>query len=572
MKQIISSTTFHRGVPFKGGLFMKAILLLLFTLVLGFGKASSQELTGTVTDSLGSPLIGVTIKVKGGTTGTVTNQNGQFSLQAPGTAVLVISYVGYQRKEVPVEGKTNLDIVLTSSATQLDQLVVVGYGTQQRRDLTGAISTIDADEIAKIGAGNPAAALQGKVSGVNIVNSGVPGQAPNVRIRGVGTLNNTNPLYVVDGMFVDDISFINSNDIKSMAILKDASATAIYGSRGANGVVLITTKSGHSENPTFNFNAYEGIQQVVGSNFEMVNAHQYATLINEGLKSLGEQPVYDPDTIGVGTDWFDEILRKAPMRSYQLSFNQRTDKASYYVSAGYFRQKGVLKKSDFQRYTVRLNNTYNLTDHIEIGHHISASWFSKDNPMNGALQWAYRMSPIVSVRYPNGDFVPNPNSGAGNPVAGIYYFHNTTKGQQVVGNVFGKVNLFENFTFKTSLGIDFHYDQHRSFTPVYRVGPTQKNEINKIAKDWNRWFDWVWENTLTYDKRIGIHHIKILGGITAQRNTFETLGGSSIDIPSNNPDLWYLSAGSTEGVTNKNTAWASSMASYLFRADRKSVV
>lgn len=546
--------------------------LLTALIFLGFTVhvyAQEKTITGTVTgadDNL--PIPGVSVTVQGTSAGTSTDPDGNFSITVPGNdAVLVFSFLGMATLEEPVGDRTTVNVAMSPESEMLEEMVVVGYGVQQKSDLTGSVSSVESEEISQIGAGNPAEALQGKASGVNVVTTGVPGQAPAVQIRGVGTLGNSNPLYVVDGVFLDDISFLNSNDIESMEVLKDASATAIYGSRGANGVVIVTTKKGASDDPTFTLNAYEGVQQVLNNNFAMVDARQYAQLINEGLVNAGNDPIFDTDTIGAGTDWFDQILGSAPMRDYQLSFNQRTDRASYYVSGGYFRQKGVLEKSDYERFTLRLNNSYNLTDAITIGHNISASWATTDNPNNGALQHAYRISPVVPVRLPDGNFAPSGNSGAGNPVASLNYFNNSTEGQRVVGNIFGEVKLLKDFTFKTSLGIDYQNEQATVFSPTYFVSSSQRNDVNLIDKKWDRWFDWLWENTLNYNKEIGPHRFNLLAGITAQRTTYEQLGGARRNIFSEDPDLWYLNAGESEGATNTNTAYASSIASYLFRAN-----
>lgn len=551
---------------------MFRLLLLIMTagvVIPQTGLGQELTVTGTVTvepDLM--PVPGVNVLVKGTSQGTVTDIDGNYRLSVPNEDdTLTFSYVGYASQEVPVNGQTTIDVTLSEDVGQLEEIVVVGYGVQRKRDLTGSVSSVEAEEIASLGAANVAEALQGKAAGVNVVPSGVPGRQPNVNIRGVGTLGNSNPLYVVDGVFLEDISFLNNNDIQSMEILKDASATAIYGSRGANGVVIITTKEGQSDEPSFSINAFEGVQNVLYNNFEMVNARQYAQLINEGLVNTGATPIFNPDTLGTGTDWFDEVLRPASIREYQMSFNQRTDRASYFISAGYFRQQGVLRKSDFERFTVRLNNEYNLTDAITIGHNLSGSWNSSQNPLFGAMNWAYRISPTVPVRLPNGDFAPSGNAGAGNPIAALNYHHNQTNGQRVVGNVYTNINFLQDFTFRSSLGVDYRFDQDRIFTPEYFVSSTQFNQDNLIDKSWKRWFNWLWENTITYDKTIGEHRFNILAGITSQQDYYEILGGTRRNLASEDESLWYLNAGEVEGVTNENFGRRNSLASYLFRAN-----
>ena len=545
-----------------------AFMLVGLLSSLAHTELRAQTVSGqVVSDTDQGALPGVNVLVKGTTVGTVTDLDGNYRLNASGEDTLSFSYIGFVSQETAVDGRSQINVALSEDVETLSEVVVVGYGTQRKSDLTGAVSSVKAEDITKIGAGIPSEALQGKVAGVNVTPSGVPGQAPKINIRGVGTLGNSDPLYVVDGVFLDDISFLNNNDIQSMEVLKDASATAIYGSRGANGVVIITTKQGKAEEPTFSLNAYEGVQTIINNNFEMVNARQYGQLINEGLTNAGEAAIFDPDTLGEGTNWFDEIYRVAPIRDYQLSFNQSTERSSYFVSAGYFKQQGALEKSDFERYTVRLNNSYKLTDAITIGHNLSGSWITSKNPNTNAQQSAYRIGPIVSPRLPNGEFSPSGNTGAGNPVAAINYTNDETSGVRVVGNVYGQATLLKDFTFKTSLGIDLRDNQSRIFNPQYFVSPNQQNPVNNIEKRWEKWFDWLWENTLTWDKSLGIHHFNILGGITSQTNSYEILGGKRFNIASEDETLWYLNAGEVEGGTNQNYALRNTIASYLFRAN-----
>lgn len=541
----------------------------LFLVLITPAVAQEVNISGQVTVAPdGSAVPGVNVVVKGTSQGTVTDIDGNYRINASSeNDTLIFSFVGYANREEPINGRSTIDVTLQEDISELSEVVVIGYGTQRKSDLTGSVSSIKAEEISKIGAGIPSDALQGKVAGVNVTPSGVPGRQPNVNIRGIGTLGNNNPLYVVDGVFLEDISFLNSNDIESMEVLKDASATAIYGSRGANGVIIVSTKKGISDDPSFTLNASEGIQNVIYNDFSMVNAREYGQLYNEGLTNTGAAALFDPDTLGTGTDWFDQIYRPASIRDYQLSFNQKTDRASYFVSAGYFRQQGVLKGSDFERYNMRLNNSYELSDRITIGHNLSASWFNTENPSNAALQWAYRLSPIITPFDANGDFSDSNNSGAGNPLAAIEYNNSETRGQRVVGNAFTDIKLWEDFTFRSSIGIDFRNNQNQTFTPEFFVSPTQFNEVNAINKSWERWFDWLWENTLTWDKTIGNHYFNILGGITSQQSSYEILGGTRRNIASEDPNLWYLNAGEVEGATNQNYGLRNSIASYLFRAN-----
>jgi len=285
------------------------------------GQLQAIEVHGRVTDSTGRPLIGVTVQVKGSTAGTVTNDQGEFQIEVPDDAVLVVSYVGYQTVEIPVNGRSTLEIVLRPSISQLNEVVVVGYGTQKKIDVTGAVAQIKGDDIAKQSSVNAISSLQGKVAGVQITNSGAPGASPEIRIRGLGTVyGDPNPLYVVDGVWYSDISFLNPADIESISILKDASAESIYGIRAANGVVLITTKKGLAGKMNVSYNGYAGWQSVTHP-LKMADAHEYAILINELYQINGQNPIYDPNQFGKGTDWYHQILRNALITNHEISVN-----------------------------------------------------------------------------------------------------------------------------------------------------------------------------------------------------------------------------------------------------------
>jgi TonB-dependent starch-binding outer membrane protein SusC len=270
-----------------------------------------QSITGSVKDESGNPLGGVTVKVKGTSIGIITDATGKYSLSNVGeNATLIFSFIGMATQEIPLNGRTKIDVVLKQEAIGLDEVVVIGYGTIKKIDLTGSVTSVRGTSIVSSAAANPIVALQGRASGVQVIESGTPGTAPTIKIRGIGTTGNSEPLYVVDGMMYDNIQFLNSNDIESFDILKDASSTAIYGSRGANGVILITTKRGKSSKPSFSFTMYQGLEKP--HEFNMVTATEFATLINEGYTYQGLAPKYaDPESYGKGTQWFKEITRNA---------------------------------------------------------------------------------------------------------------------------------------------------------------------------------------------------------------------------------------------------------------------
>ena len=346
----------------------------LFTLIVSgfifpsqiFGQ--TKTITGKVSGTDGAPISGVTVQVKGTKAGTATDASGQFSISVSNNAVLVASYVGYKPTEVSVAGQTEVNIILTASEKVLDQVVVVGYGTQRKIDVTGSVTQIKGNEIAKQASYNPLSALQGKVAGVQITNSGSPGSPPQITIRGVGTVyGNTNPLFVVDGVWYDDVSFLNNADIESISVLKDASSESIYGIRGANGVILITTKKGkRNGKAVINYNGFVG-NQVVTNQIKMASGPEYAQMINEVYALSGSPALYsNPSSFGT-TDWYHQILRNALVANNQVSVAGGSEKATYDFSVGYYHQDGLVKTNSFDRYTAHLENDYQVAKFLKVG-------------------------------------------------------------------------------------------------------------------------------------------------------------------------------------------------------------
>ncbi|UJH90620.1 SusC/RagA family TonB-linked outer membrane protein [Antarcticibacterium sp. 1MA-6-2] len=370
----------------------KAWLLPVFLFCFGFNVTAFSPapipvvqqgipITGTVTSTDGEILLGVNVLIKGTTEGTITDFDGNFTLSVPNEdAVLVFSYLGFETQEVRVGDQREFNIQLEGGENELSEVVLIGYGGQRRSDLTGAISSVSAEELQNVAVTTFEQALQGRAAGVEVTQTtGVPGGETNIRIRGTSSVNaSSEPLYVIDGMLVNSngnevsmgargprvgpLATINPNDIESIEILKDASATAIYGSRGANGVILITTKKGRAGAGTVNFNAYYGVQQV-SNKLDLLNASQFAELVNEAQMNVGRNPVYvNPSTLGEGTDWQEELFRLAPVADYQLSFSGGDEKTSYSISGGYFTQDGIVIGSDFERYSFRTNLERDIND------------------------------------------------------------------------------------------------------------------------------------------------------------------------------------------------------------------
>lgn len=531
-----------------------------------------QSISGTVTSADdGEPLPGVNITVPDTNLGTTTDMDGNYSITVPDTVnVLVFSFIGFQTQRIEINGRTQIDVAMQTQVYEAgEELVVVGYGTQQKSDVTGAVSTVSMDKVKKVPTANVQDALQGQVAGVQITpQSGAPGAQADIRIRGVGTLNNASPIYVVDGLILDDISFLNSNDIESIQVLKDASATAIYGVRGANGVIIITTNQGVQGDTQFEFSSYAGIQQVQNK-IDVTNAREYATLANELAENEGFDPLFDnPNQFGEGTDWQDVVFDPGAIHNYQLRASGGNENLTFSVSGNYFNQQGVVRGSDYERLTLRLNNTYNIAENVNFGHNVALIYFDRTDAAGGIVGAAYRTDPTIEPFNDQGEFSDaSARSSSGNPEASIFYNNNDNYGYRTVGDAYFSVNFLNNFEFRSSFGLDLERNHNKDFVPEFEVSPTQRNEDSRISVGADFRTNWLWENTLTYQQDFQDHSVTLLGGITAQEQKFENLGGSRINVPGSDDNLWYLTAGQEEGQTNFNSANETSYYSYLFRAN-----
>lgn len=529
------------------------------------------QVTGLVTSADdGRPLPSVSVVVSGTTIGTLTNNLGRYTLTLPSpTETLVFSSIGFGRQEVAVGSRTVVNASLQPEAVMLQEVVAIGYGQQQRRDVTGAIATVSGDRIAEVATPSAVQALQGRAAGVQITpGSGRPGDNAVVRIRGIGTLNNAAPIYVVDGMLLDDINFLNPNDIASIDILKDASATAIYGSRGANGVIIVTTRRGAIDRgTTFSINAFTGAQRVQ-SPIPLLNAQEYAVLANELAANLGQAPYFpDPASVGVGTDWQREIFETAPINNLQLAASGGTDRITYYFSGNVVQQAGAIPHSDYNRLTLRLNNEYQLSSLFSIGHNLNFSYTTGQNPPN-VLRALYYADPTVPPRNEAGDFSDaNARSSAGNAAASVFYTNNEIGGNRIVGNLFADLTLPLSMTFRSSFGLDENRTHSRSFTPVFFVSAPQQNQVSAVNVSNATRTSWLWENTLNHNYARGNHRINSVAGVTAQSTVFEEIGGRRVNVVGEDRSLWYLNAGEEEGQTNFNSSNDWRMLSYLFRTN-----
>src|SRR2546421_1926281 len=552
---------------------LAATLLLLVSTEPVSGQAGQFRVTGTVTSAIdGNALPGARVSVKGTTIGTLTATNGRFAIDARApNDTLVFAVIGFRAAEVPIAERSVVNVVLEAAAIALQEVVVTtGYGTQRRRDVTGAVADLKADDITPLATSAVDQMLQGRVAGVQVIpSSGKPGDNAVIRIRGIGTLNDASPLYVVDGMLLNDISFVNPSDIQSVDVLKDASAEAIYGSRGANGVIIITTKRGSVETPNrFTLRAYAGSQTVL-RDIKLVNGHQYAVLANELASNTGLSPYFaDTNAVGTGTNWQNAIFQSAPTQSYELSSSGGTPRNTYYVSGNFFRQAGVFPHSDFNRLTLRVNNDYQLTDHILFGHNLAFSYTDRQRPPD-VLGTLYRADPTLAPRNPDGTFADlsvRATSG-GNPAAAIFYTRNEEHGARLVGNAFAEASVLGHVTLRSSFGLDYTRPEFKIFTPKYFVSPTQQNPINNVLVQQGTTSSWLWENTLTYNHVSSLHRLNVLAGITMQAFYQDSLGCKRTDLVGADENFWYCNAGDASGQTNFNGGFEWKMLSYLFRAN-----
>jgi len=564
-------------LPFQRirNLLMRFLIIMVIILTQSFVFAQVRTITGNVTDKqTKETLPGATILIKGTTSGTSTDIDGKFSISVSSNdAVLVISFVGYEPSEITVGSQSIINIALVSSKVMLSEIVVIGYGTVRKSDLTGSVGSVKAKDITKITSLNAEQSLQGKVAGVQVTSiSGAPGQTPSVRIRGVGTFNNSSPIYVVDGVILDNISFLNSADIASMEVLKDASATSMYGSRGANGVILITTKSGKigDEKTTFSYSGEYGMQNLA-KKIDLLNGTEYAIISNQ------IQPgTYNNVDAAPNTDWQDLVFNPAPITNHQLSATGSTKTTQYYVGVGYFKQEGIVDKSSYERITLKLNNTYNLSKSVRLGNNITLAPYNQQNAPGVTFQ-AYRAWPLLEPYRADGSFAGVP--GVGNPLADIANSNSYNKGIRAVGNLFAEATFAKSFTAKTSFGIDGLYNKATNFSPAYQVlyydgtPSMQTNATSDLTKERTDNLTWLWENTLNYSHVFNKHSINAVAGYTMQNSSSESLKVVGENILRDGKDFWYLKpAYITDNTVNglSNTVDDNlnySMISYLFRAN-----
>lgn len=570
-------------------------LLLLFLFCLSVSAAFAQvAVTGRITlDPTGEAAIGATVVVKGTTTGAVSDIEGNFSVRvADRTAVLVVSYAGYLTQEIAVGERNTVDILLVENASALEEVVVTGYGSQKRSAISGAVSTIGAAEIAERPILRVEQALQGRTAGVQVAqNSGSPGSTLAVRVRGVGTINNADPLYIVDGVPVDGLDFLNPNDIENINILKDAASAAIYGARGANGVVLITTKGGkRNQEGKITYDAYYGIQRAARL-VDLLDAREWATLQNEAYVAAGKTPLPElqyPEFLGEGTDWQEAIFEQAPIASHQVGASWGGERSAYTLSGNYFTQDGIVggPKANFQRATVRFNASQDVKKWLTVGNNLNFTWLerqglSENNQYNSPVIRALNMDPMTPVRKADGTFAYSnyASTDIANPVNGIQNTYSTWRSNRLVGNVFGDLKLSKNLTFRSTFSLDATFAVQRGFVPKFDLSniaglseapAAEKSLVNSVSVANNNWRNWQAENVLTFQQNFGgAHDLTLIAGTTALKNRYDANGGANTNLPSNDPKDAYIS--NTIDPIGSQSAWQwaseSSLLSYFAKAN-----
>jgi len=538
----------------------------LIVILLNGTATQDIPVTGKITGENGESLSGVSVIVKNGSGGTSTDNNGIFKLTVPENGVLVISYIGYQTQEVPVNSQSVIDIKMVTSNKTLDQVVVVGYGTQKKIDITGATASIKGSELVKQPVMTATQAIQGKVPGVQIISSGQPGVQPQVRIRGTGTmLGGANPLYVVDGMLTNDITNINTADILSVDILKDASSAAIYGTRGSNGVIIITTKQGSSGKMKITYNLNLGIQNAAHV-VEMANNVEYANYAS----AASGNPIL-PGTIS--TNWYDEILRNAFYQDHKISLSGGTDKTKYIVDVGYLDQDGIILENNFKRFTLRSNNEFKISNQLRFGILASyANGVSRNVNLGAAYNDAYRAAPIipgiVNGKYGNTSLYQN----VGNPILDINDNDNRTRDNRLQGTAFLEFKPIPWLTLQSRISGDLDNNVNKAYGYAFAAdtvtfitpGGNQSSLHSNLNVANANSFWWVWDNTATVNKRFGEHNITVLIGTTAEKYNATDLTGYRLDVPPN-PSLWYIDNGNANSSQNGGSGTVWSRYSYLAR-------
>ncbi|MBX2966837.1 MAG: TonB-dependent receptor [Cyclobacteriaceae bacterium] len=575
---------------------------LLACLLFAGSQAIAQTaiVSGVVKDPSGEGMPAVNVLIKGSLTGVTTDPTGKFSIEASPQDILVFSFIGYSTQEVKVGNQTVLNITMQEDITSLQEVVVIGYGAQKKSDLTGAVSIISGNELRNTVTASVDQALQGRVAGVQVTqNSGQPGGAVSIRIRGTTSLTQSSePLYVIDGVrmggnaagitgfdwqggsggqqgaSVNPLATLNPNDIESINVLKDASASAIYGSQAANGVIIITTKRGKRNEATVSYDGFYAMQDVYKT-FDMMNLRQYADYNTEVAREIfqDEDPRFaDPSILGKGTDWQAAIFQPAPMQSHTISISGGTDATNYLISAGYFSQEGIIIGSNFNRFNLRANVDTQIKDWMRVGTSLALS--RKDERItlqdggDGVISQAAQMAPHIPVKNFDGTYAgpdqANQSANIGsNPVALALLRNNTVLANQMITNLYAEFNIIKELKFRSEISVNYNNNVNMSFQPTYEWGQI-KNITSRLSNSLGQSFFWSWTNYATYSKTFGSHEITAMAGTEALKSTWDGFTAFKIDVPN---DIPVMNQGVVATQLNDGYKGWNSLASYMARVN-----
>ncbi|MTI31777.1 TonB-dependent receptor [Cytophagales bacterium RKSG123] len=566
------------GLPLKKGKIFSLVMLLA---ALTTQQAWAQvKISGKVLEPSGEGAIGANVVEKGTSNGTITDIEGNFSLEVTDENVsLLISYVGYTDKEVPLNGQTSLEITLEEDVKALEEVVVVGYGVQKKSVVTGAIASVKPEEIQQSPIARVEEALQGRTAGVQVAsNSGQPGSGLTVRVRGTGSLNNSDPLYIVDGVPTGGMDFLNPSDIESIEVLKDAASAAIYGTRAANGVVLITTKQGKAGKTQVSYDMYYGVQNP-WKKVSLLNATEYANILNEASVNDGNLPLFDdPSAFGKGTDWQDEIFNyNAPIMNHQITISGGNDKSTFSASGAYFGQEGIVGNSDksyFDRYSFRLNSNHKLSEKITFGQnlsytHILKSGLVDNQEFDSPIARALNMDPTIPVYDEDGNFAL-PRSGfqeVVNPVASIDITNQEFTLDKIFGNFYGEYEILKGLKFRSNFGLDLAFGDNREFIPIHFLSGTRQSPNAIARRRTERWYTWLWENTLSYQRTVGKHDFTGLLGMSAQQDTYMSVFAQRSNSWATDFDNAFVNSGDASTAMSEGAATDHTLQSFFGRVN-----
>ena len=554
---------------------MKRYISLLCVALIALCAQAQIRISGTVTDSTGEPLIGASVTAPG--TGATTDLDGRYTISADPKGSLTVSYVGYKPQTIKIDGRTTIDVVLAENTETLDDLVVVGYGTVKKSDLTSSISTVKGSQITEVTTGNPMDALQGKVNGVQISSGGGPGTAPKVIIRGITTVNGSTPLYVVDGVPIGtDINFLNAGDIESMEVLKDASSAAIYGTRGSNGVILITTKKGSEGKASFNFAASVGFQTLKKP--ALAGAGEYEQVIKARYNNDGSSPIWNSPrsgyTDGEGTDWWDTVVNKTAMiQNYQFSVSGGSKNYIYNLSVGYFRNASQFDYGYWDKLNIRLNTEYRFNKYVLAGINMAPrteAWDDSPSDFGSIIA----MDPTTPVFKPEEEWVQNVydnyqrsyNNSTWNPAGNIARSNGHSREFGMFLDPYVQVTPLEGLTLRTQFGFNARFRRTDGFTPQFFIDPQEQEVYNKASRKMTEAADWNWTNTINYNKTFAAkHNLNAMVGFTAEKFADYWVYGSRDAVPGNSSSLQEVHAGTLNQNSDGNTSY-NTLVSYLARA------